>query len=738
MLDGARRRGLLAAVSAATLGAALVGAPSAMAISTWIWQGTGPSPDWSLASNWNGGVGFQAGQPAYPGPVFSDIAGCDNGTNSGPCYSSTDDVSESVELVQIDDNLPWKIDAANSAQITLIGSNQGAGVSSSLGLEALQGGEAPSGKTPEISVPISIPATSAQTWNITADSSNDDQSLAVDSIATQSALDLDFTNEATLYTKSLTGAQALGLSGIGVLALDGASGSGLDAGGSVSLTNDASLHISTGGAASSGSIDFADANGGELTIGSNTAPDTVLTAAGVTFNSGIDFLNMSLDSTCASSICTPGTDNSELVSTGAVALAGTTLALNQGSDANGFCDDLAVGQTYTLIKAQTLTGTFANAAPGASIPLAELCGLVGATPTQVTIHYSSTGVTATVASVGDAGDIPQNTGAAPAITDKSTTGSSIVAGDTLSVSNGTWNVTSSTNPQTKLSYAYAWLRCTAGGSCAKISGQSGSSYTSSASDVGDTIYAQVTASNTLGSKQVSSAKVGAVLSVIAPAESAAPKITGGTGLGSVLSVSSSGTWSGRPSPSFTYQWLICSGSTAASCTPTGSAGSVKTLTLGTAELGHYVAVEVIGSNRGGTTLATSNLIGRVLPTYGTVLEALVKLRHPAQNRRSVRTLVRRRIFKTSFAAPSGGELHIVWSTRVTVGKGRRRHRHTYTVATATHTYAGLGVGSVTVHLTKYGRNMLRRKWRGHLITATEQFKPTGASTWTVYTAKFKI
>jgi hypothetical protein len=724
MLSGARRRGLLAAVSAATLGATLVAAPSALAIPGSTWTGTGPSSDWSVGTNWSTGTGFQAGQ-TYPVAAFEDIAGCDNGTQSGPCYSSTDDVSVSVGELELDDSLPYQIGSANSAQLTL---------TSSLGLNAAPGGETPSGKTPDISVPVFIPAGSAQGWDISADSSNHDQSLAVDSITTGSALDLNFTNEATLYTKSLTGGQALGLSGIGVLTLDGASGSDLDSGGSISLTNDASLHITTGGTASSGSIDFADNTGGELTIGSGAAPDTVLSAGNVTFNSGIDFLNMSLDSSCASSSCTPGTDNSELVSSGTVDLAGTTLALNQGSDASGFCDDLAMGQTYTLIKAQTLTGTFANAAQGASIPLSEVCGLAGtAKPSYVTIHYTTTGVTATVSAVA-----PQNTGSAPVITDKSTSGSSIVAGDTLSVSNGTWNLASSTDPQTKLSYTYAWERCTPAGSCSKISGQSGSSYTTSAADVGDTIDAQVTAANTLGSKQVSSAKVGAVLSVIAPSESAAPKLTGGTGLGSVLSVSSSGTWSGRPSPSFTYQWLICSGSTAATCTATGGAGNVKTLTLGTAELGRYVAVEVIASNRGGTTLATSNLIGRVLPTHGSVLESLVRLRHPAQNRRSIRALVRRRTFKTSFAAASGGELRIVWSTRVTIGRRRHRHHHTYTVGTATHAYPGLGAGSVTVHLTRYGRNMLRRKWRGHLITATEEFKPTGAGSWIVYTSKFTI
>lgn len=146
---------------------------------------------------------------------------------------------------------------------------------------------------------------------------------------------------------------------------------------------------------------------------------------------------------------------------------------------------------------------------------------------------------------------------------------------------------------------------------------------------------------------------------------------------------------------------------------------------------------MIASNRGGTTLASSNLVGRVLPTYGAILEALVKLKHPADNRRAIRTLLRRRGYRTNFAAPSGGVLRVLWRTRVTIGKGRLRRHRTLTVATARRTYAGLGVGPVTVRQTRYGRTMLRRRPHGHLITATEGFEPLGGS-WVTLVRRFTL
>jgi hypothetical protein len=64
--------------------------------------------------------------------------------------------------------------------------------------------------------------------------------------------------------------------------------------------------------------------------------------------------------------------------------------LDQGTDGKGFCDDLATGQTYTLISAGSISGTFGGLPDGATFGLSEQCGLgAQATPTQVIIHYSA-------------------------------------------------------------------------------------------------------------------------------------------------------------------------------------------------------------------------------------------------------------------------------------------------------------------------------------------------------------
>jgi len=70
---------------------------------------------------------------------------------------------------------------------------------------------------------------------------------------------------------------------------------------------------------------------------------------------------------------------------------------------------------------------------------------------------------------------------------------------TLSTSTGSWTGT------TPLTYAYQWQRCgSGGGSCVPISGATGASYGLGLADVGSTIRASVTASNSAGSATAAS------------------------------------------------------------------------------------------------------------------------------------------------------------------------------------------------------------------------------------------
>jgi hypothetical protein len=67
-------------------------------------------------------------------------------------------------------------------------------------------------------------------------------------------------------------------------------------------------------------------------------------------------------------------------------------------------------------------------------------------------------------------------------------------GQTLTVSNGTWN-----SPG-QITYTYQWLRCDAtGGSCAAITGATSKTYALTSADVGHTLRARVTAKNDNGS-----------------------------------------------------------------------------------------------------------------------------------------------------------------------------------------------------------------------------------------------
>ncbi len=83
-------------------------------------------------------------------------------------------------------------------------------------------------------------------------------------------------------------------------------------------------------------------------------------------------------------------------------------------------------------------------------------------------------------------------------------------GKTLTADHGGWTGTS------PISYAYQWERCNAqGGSCRDISGQTGSTYGLTSSDVGHTFRVRVTAKNSAGSTENTSAPT-AVVTAAAP------------------------------------------------------------------------------------------------------------------------------------------------------------------------------------------------------------------------------
>ncbi|MGD1059829.1 MAG: LamG-like jellyroll fold domain-containing protein [Solirubrobacteraceae bacterium] len=105
-----------------------------------------------------------------------------------------------------------------------------------------------------------------------------------------------------------------------------------------------------------------------------------------------------------------------------------------------------------------------------------------------------------------------------------------------------------------IEYSYQWQRCN-GGKCNNISGASGAKYTKyklTASDVGNTIEVLVTAKNSVGEASVVSLPTQEV-TVVPPVNITSPVVSGTAQDGQTLSAST-GTWSGTPPLSYSYQW----------------------------------------------------------------------------------------------------------------------------------------------------------------------------------------
>jgi hypothetical protein len=101
-------------------------------------------------------------------------------------------------------------------------------------------------------------------------------------------------------------------------------------------------------------------------------------------------------------------------------------------------------------------------------------------------------------------------------------------------------------------YTYVWK--SAG---VTIPGVVGQTYVTSFQDVGNSITCVVTATNTGGSASVTTASVGPFTTniVSAPVNTVLPVITGSLSSGSTLTCST-GTWTGAPVPTYSYQWTI--------------------------------------------------------------------------------------------------------------------------------------------------------------------------------------
>jgi hypothetical protein len=205
--------------------------------------------------------------------------------------------------------------------------------------------------------------------------------------------------------------------------------------------------------------------------------------------------------------------------------------------------------------------------------------------------------------------------AAPSNTSLPSISGSARDGSLLRASHGSWS-------GSPTGFAYQWLRCNAeAGNCAAISGATSQTYTVTSGDVDNRLRVQVTATNSSGSGVAVSRPTDIVKATgSAPKNTAAPTISGNPQEGSALTVSP-GSWSGSPSPAFSYQWQRCVGTGGGCGNINGATGTTYTLTHD--DVAHTVLVVVTAKNSNGTSTATtaeSALIAPAKSTQGAAIQ----------------------------------------------------------------------------------------------------------------------
>lgn len=170
-------------------------------------------------------------------------------------------------------------------------------------------------------------------------------------------------------------------------------------------------------------------------------------------------------------------------------------------------------------------------------------------------------------------------------------------GTVITVGNGTFAGTA------PLTYAYRWKR---NGSI--ILGETANTYTIVAGDDGTVITAEVKATNAYGeSAYIGTSNQVDAVNAVAPVNTVAPVISGTAVVGQTLSTTD-GTWTGIPTPTYSYQWYR--GATLIS----GATNSTYTLVQDDAGNTSNIKCVVTATNSAGSASADSNTVARILDT----------------------------------------------------------------------------------------------------------------------------
>ena len=188
-------------------------------------------------------------------------------------------------------------------------------------------------------------------------------------------------------------------------------------------------------------------------------------------------------------------------------------------------------------------------------------------------------------------------GAAPVNTVAPVVSGTATVGQTLSTTNGTW--TGAPAP----TFTYQWQR-----TGVDIGGATSSTYVLVAADYANTIRCVVKATNAVSPAGVTAnSNSTASVAGTAPVNTVAPVVSGSTIVAQTLSTTN-GTWTGAPTPTFTYQWQRV--------TTNISGATSSTYVLVAADVGSTIRCVVTATNAISAVSANSNSTAAVTAVRG--------------------------------------------------------------------------------------------------------------------------
>ncbi len=188
-------------------------------------------------------------------------------------------------------------------------------------------------------------------------------------------------------------------------------------------------------------------------------------------------------------------------------------------------------------------------------------------------------------------------GTAPVSTKQPNPSGKAQEGQTVTVDNGGWS------GQKPITFSYQWQACSSGAVCSDIVGATGKSFLVGTSQVGSTLRATVTATNSAGHSSSASNLTSAVVAKSSsPVNTSLPLISGSLFVGHTVQAST-GTWTGLGTSGFGYQWVRCNTNGTSCASISGATG--QSYGVGRVDLGNALRVNVTATNSNGATSAAS-------------------------------------------------------------------------------------------------------------------------------------